>query len=154
MHVTIITMLVVTAGLTLVLLGSLREKALWLFIFVFPGNKQRKECVKHLAQLLGHKTCRYIFSLPLWYLNMLSCAVIIICMSYLFHWILSSLELWACLSHFFKVIFFNLHTAKLTYFGAQFYEFWQMHKVVLSTLNIFIPPIPPGYFISLEMFAE
>ena len=29
-----------------------------------------------------------------------------------------------------------------------------MHKVVLSTLNIFIPPIPPGYFISLEVFAE
>ena len=105
MHVTIITMLVVTAGLTLMLLGSLREKALWLFIFLFPRNEQMKKYVKHLAQLLGHKTCWYTSSLPLWYLNMLSCAVIIMCMPYLFHWILSSLELWACLSYFFKVTF-------------------------------------------------
>ena len=116
--VTTIIMLVVTACLTPVLLGSLWQQAFWLFIFVFPGNEQMNECVKHLAQFLGHKIYQCIFSPPIWYLNMLSCVVIIVRTSYLFHWILSSLELRACLSHFF---FFKLLSLSHTFFNSFFF---------------------------------
>ena len=76
------------------------------------------ECVKHLAQFLGHKIYQCIFSPPIWYLNMLSCVVIIVRTSYLFHWILSSLELRACLSHFF---FFKLLSLSHTFFNSFFF---------------------------------
>lgn len=122
------------AGLILRSCG-LWKQALWLSVFLFPGNEQRKECVKHLSRSLAHKMCQEMFSL-LWHFNMSSCVGIVVRVSSPPHCLSSSLELWTCLSHFLNLFFKCIYSK--TYFGVQFFEFWQMHEVGwLSILDIF-----------------